>query len=63
MSILDRFLIDFQRILDPKQGHFRIKFSKKHDLKFDIKIDDFLGGSDEHDVGGLRPRQGTLLTT
>ena len=50
-------------ILDPKQGHFGTKFSKKHGLKCDVKIGDFLGGSDEHGVGGLRPRQGTLLTT
>ena len=50
MSILDRFLIDFQRIFDSKQGHFGTKFSKKHGLKFDVKIDDFLGGSDEHNA-------------
>ena len=63
MLILDLFLIDFQRILDPKQDHFGAQFSKKHGLKIDAKIDDFLGGSEEHNVGGLRPRQGTLLTT
>ena len=34
---------------------------KKMGLKFDVKIDDFLDGSDEHDAGGLRPRQGILL--
>ena len=63
MSILDQILIDFQRILDPKQDHFGAQFSKKHGLKFDAKIVDFLGGSGEHSVGGLRPRQGILLTT
>ena len=55
--------IDFSLIFGPRWDQFEARFSKKQGLKFDVKLNDFLDGSDESDVGGLRPRQGTLLTT
>ena len=53
----------FDGLLYAKWDHFGAQFSKKHGLKIDAKIVDFLSGSEESGVGGLRPRQGTLLTT
>ena len=63
MPILGLFLIDFYLMFGPKWGHFGARFSKKIGSKFDMKIDDFLDGFEEHGVGGLRPRQGSFFTT
>ena len=55
--------MDLLLIFDPRWAHFEARFSKKHVLKIDAKIIDFLGGSGKCDVGGPGPRQGVLLTT